>query len=187
MDRMPKEYKIPVYIISMTLAYFAIYLFVLFRKYSLLGSVIGKTIIIYASVVAALSLASLAFFLLKKEIGRIGLIVVYGAQIVISFALLASIVFLKQSSVLIAKAFKIGVFDVYMLVPILGSSPGKGIISLSILSIWFAIVIYLLNHREVKEFMKTKTYPLVNTQKQTVAFIIAYFISLGIISILIGL
>jgi hypothetical protein len=188
MDRMPKEYKIPVYIISMTIAYFCIYLFVLYRKSSLSpSSSVGFAINLYAAVVILFNIIFLVFYLLKRDIGRIGLVVIYILELLLSFVILLSLAFLKTSSVIIANLFRISTFDVYVLVPMLANSARSAAMSLLIFDAWFLVIIVQLLNKDVKQFIKTKTYPLVNTQLATSAFIIGYAISLGVVSVLIKL
>jgi hypothetical protein len=185
---MPKEYKIPVYIILMTLAYFGIYLFILFRKFNLSPiSSVGKAINVYSAIIILLNFVFLLLYLIKYEAGRIGLIIVYGAQVFFSLILLLSIAFLKRSSVIIANIFRISTFDVYVLLPTFANSERSAILALLIFDIWFLVIIYQLSHKDVKEFIRTKTYPLVNTQKVSTLFIFAYAISLAVISLLIKL
>lgn len=188
MDRMPKEYKIPVYIISMTIAYFCIYLFVLYRKSSLSpSSSVGLAIDFYAALFILLNIVLLVLYLMKRDIGRVGLITVYVLELLLSFVIVLSLAFLKTSSPIIANLFKISTFDIYLLVPILANSVRGAVMSLFIFDAWFLVIIVQLLNKDVKEFIKTKTYPLVNTQLATAAFIIGYAISLVLVSVLIKL
>ncbi|MGB9695229.1 MAG: hypothetical protein ACPLZB_04520 [Caldisericaceae bacterium] len=188
MDRMPKEYKIPVYIISMTVAYFCIYLFVFYRKFSLSpASSIGLSINVYAAFVIVLTTFFLALYLRKKEAGRIGLIVIYLLQILFSLCFLLALAFLKNSSVIIANLLRITTFDVYVLVAMLGNSSTGAVTSILIFDAWFLILIYQLSSKQVREFIKAQTYPLVNTQVATVVFVIAYASSLAAVSAIIKL
>lgn len=178
-DRMPKEFKLTIYIIAVELTYFLFYSVDFYMKFR------EKTFFLYAVIFAAIYIFLLAFFTLKKNWARIGLVVLSYVQIIFASALLIILIFFRQSTAFLARLMHIGVFTFYLLLGQLNTTPERGIAALAIIIAWTAIIIKFLMNRETKQYIVTKNYELQNTQRQAVTILTLFFISLGVILFLV--
>lgn len=187
MDRMPKEYKIAIYILFIGLLYFALFSYTLFIRFKIIEHP-ASSIILTISIIIFLIYSILTLLLfLKKEISRILLMITIAINIMVNIVLVFLMVFFKEFAVFVSKTLKVSPFEPYLFMGITRLTPNKTIIISIIEIIWLIYLIYLLNHKELKEFIKAKDYPLVNTQRFTIGIVILLFISLAIIGVLFGL
>ena len=176
MDRMPKEFKIIVYLVVLDLVFIGLFIFKIFDRFHYFS-------ILYAGVtISVIFLLTLLFFLFKKNISRILFLILYSIQSAIFIILILSLVFFKQTVQLFMNVANSGKFDAYLLMAIIFKSRVYGIIALSILLFWSIFTIFLLTRGELVKFLRTKEYPLVNTQKYTISLLALYTVSLLAIS-----
>ncbi|NCO28386.1 MAG: hypothetical protein COX13_00370 [Caldiserica bacterium CG23_combo_of_CG06-09_8_20_14_all_35_60] len=176
MDRMPKEFKIIVYLVVLDLVFIGLFIFKIFDRFHYF-SVLDTGIFI-----SVIFLLNLLFFLFKKNISRILFLILYSIQSAIFIILILSLVFFKQTVQLFMNVANSGKFDAYLLMAIIFKSRVYGIIALSILLFWSIFTIFLLTRGELVKFLRTKEYPLVNTQKYTISLLALYTVSLLAIS-----
>ena len=176
MDRMPKEFKIIVYLVVLDLVFIGLFIFKIFDRFHYF-SVLDTCIIIFI-----IFLLNILFFLFKKNISRILFLILYSIQSAIFIILILSLVFFKQTVQLFMNVANSGKFDAYLLMAIIFKSRVYGIIALSILLFWSIFTIFLLTRGELVKFLRTKEYPLVNTQKYTISLLALYTVSLLAIS-----
>ena len=176
MDRMPKEFKIIVYLVVLDLVFIGLFIFKIFDRFHYF-SVLDTGIFI-----SVIFLLNLLFFLFKKNISRILFLILYSIQSAIFIILILSLVFFKQTVQLFMNVANSGKFDAYLLMAIIFKSRVYGIIALSILLFWSIFTIFLLTRGELVKFLRTKEYPLVNTQKYTISLLALYTVSLLAVS-----
>lgn len=187
MDRMPKEYKIAIYIISIQVIYSLFYFFGLFYKFNRVDSPLKYWIIYFSLFVTLLFLIPLLFFYFKKESGRIWLICNYIFLILFDIFMAISLLFFKETASIISKLLNLDTFTPYLMLATIGMIPNKSFIAFIILLAWSIYTLIILLNREVRIFIKEKNYPLVNTQRYTSFIVFAYFASLVVVTFLINL
>ena len=180
MDRMPKEFKIIVYLVVLDIVFLSLFIFKIFDRFQNLP--IHLTILISGISIVVLFIVILAFFLLKKSFSRILFLILYSIQSIFFIILILGLVFFKQTVEILMRLINSSKFDIYLLVPMVFKSKPNGIIALSILLFWSVFTIFLLTREELVKFLRTKEYPLVNTQKYTVSVLALYIISLLVVS-----
>ena len=169
-DRMPKEYKIALYAIFIGITYFFLYSLVFYGKFKYM-----PFFLISLGVVLLFGVPAL--FLLKKANWARILLGITSAFFALLFAGIAVLlVFFRQSTTLLAKTLHTGVFTFYVLLGQLGTTPDKGAIAAILIAVWNGLVAYLLFHKETRRYTTEKTYPEVDTRKETTAAIIVMFI-----------
>ncbi len=178
-DRMPKEFKLTIYIITVGLTYFLLYSVDFYTKFR------EKTFFLYAVAFAITYIFLLVFLALKKNWARIGLVVLSYVQIIFATALLIALIFFKQSTAFLARVMHTGVFTFYLILGQFNTTPERGTIALAIIITWTAVIIKFLINRETKRYIITKNYELQNTQKQAIIILTLFFISLGVILFLV--
>ncbi len=178
-DRMPKEFKLTIYIITLGLTYLLLYSIDFYAKFR------GRSFFLYTIAFIGIYVFLLVFFALKKNWARIGLIVLSYIQIIFVGILLIAFIFFKQSTAFLAKVMHTGIFTFYFILGQFGTTPEKGIVALAIIIVWTAVIIKFLVNSRTKRYIITKNYELQNTQKQAIIIITLFFISLGAILFLI--
>lgn len=176
MDRMPKEFKIIVYLVVLGLVFIGLFIFKIFDRFQ------NWPILISGISIAVLFIVILAFFLLKKRFSRILFLILYSIQSIFFIILILSLVFFKQTAQIFMNVANSGKLDAYLLMAIIFKSRVYGIIALSILLFWSIFTIFLLTRGELVKFLRVKEYPLVNTQKYTISLLALYTVSLLAIS-----
>jgi hypothetical protein len=172
MDRMPKEFKIIVYFVVLRLVFIDLFVFKMFDRFRYFS-------ILYAGVsISIIFLLTLLLFLFKKDISRILFLVLYGIHSVIFVILISGLIFFKQTVEIAMRLINSSKFDIYLLMSMIFKSRVYGVIAMSILLFWSIFTIFLLTQEELVNFLRTKEYPLVNTQKYTVSLLALYIISL---------
>jgi hypothetical protein len=187
MDRMPKEYKIIVYLTIIHIIYSTFYFAALFFKFAKGNSPLKNYIIVFSLPVIFFFAIMLFLFYKKKALGRFGLIAAYIVEGVVYATFIFGLIFFKDLAKFLARKLSTDIFTFYLILASLGISTLKGIIAFIIMLAWSVYLIYLLAHKEVKKFIKEKTYPPVNTQKYTLLIMSLYFASLVLITFLINL
>jgi hypothetical protein len=187
MDRMPKEYKIAVYILFIGLIYFIVFAYTFYMRFKIVESPVSKYILTISAIIFSIYFFPSILLLLKKEYSLKLLIGITLLNIILN--LLISIVMLNFNSLVLFlnNRYKVGTFTPYLFLGVARLTPER-IIAIMLIEIpWFIYLIYLLRHKETVKFLKTKDYPLVNTQQYTLGIIILLFITLTVISLIFGL
>lgn len=186
MDRMPKEYKIAVYILFIGLIYYVFFSYAMFLRMRTTGSPMTPYTLIFSLPIFLVYFIPSVLFLLKKEISLKILTTVISLNIFVNILLSLGMVYFKEFTTIISN---LGIKEngLLLLMGIARMFPQKVLLVLSLETPWLIYLLYLLNHKETKEFVRTKTYQLVNTQQFTLGIIIILFITLTIIGMLFGL
>jgi len=187
MDRMPKEYKIIVYLTIIHIIYSTFYFVALFFKFAKGNSSLKNYIIAFSLPVIFLFAIMLFLFYKKKALGRLGLITAYVVEGILYATFISGLIFFKDLAKFLARKLSTDIFTFYLLLASLGINTLKGIIAFIIMLAWSIYLIYLLTYKEVKKFIIEKTYPPINTQKFTLLVMSFYFASLVLITFLINL
>ncbi|MGC9072652.1 MAG: hypothetical protein ACP5H0_00650 [Caldisericum sp.] len=187
MDRMPKEYKIAVYILFISLIYFMFFSINLFFRFKVVESSLSKTVIILSLTVLLIYLIPSILLLLRKEISRKILIVITTLNMAFDIFIIELMLNFKSFAFFLTNKYKIRAFTPYIVLGIARLTPEKIIAILLIQIPWLIYLNYLLLHKETKEFLISKEYPPVNTQSYTLGVIILLFLSITIVSIIFGL
>jgi len=109
MDRIPKEFKIIVYLVVLDLVFIGLFVFKIFDRFHYF-SVLDTGIFI-----SLIFLLSLLFFLFKKNIARILFLVLYSIQSAIFIILILSLVFFKQTVQIFMRLINSSKFDIYFM------------------------------------------------------------------------
>jgi len=178
-DRMPKEYKIAMYAIFIGITYFFLYSLVFYGKFKYMPFFLLSLGVVLLFLVPAL------FLLKKANWARIFLGIVSVLFALLFVAITVLLAFFKQGAVLLAKVFHTGAFTFYVLLGQIGTTPDKGVVAAILIAVWNALVAYLLFHRETRKYTIEKTYPEVDTRKETTAAIIVMFIVIAALYVLV--
>ncbi|BAL80866.1 hypothetical protein [Caldisericum exile] len=187
MDRMPKEYKIAVYILFISLSYFVLFSATLFFRFKVVESTLSKPILMLCAIVFLVYLIPSILLLLRKEISRKFLTAIITLNILVNIIITFLMLNFKSFAAFLMNKYKVNAFTPYLVLGIARLTPEKIIAILLIQIPWLVYLIYLLLHRETKEYLKKKEYPLVNNQRYTLGVIILLFITITIVSIIFGL
>ena len=187
MDRMPKEFKCAIYILFIGIVYFIFFAFTLFIRFKIIESSLSSSIAIICTAIFLIYAIPTIFLFLKKEFARKFLLVVVSVNILLNIALALCFYFFKEFAIFISNTFNLGAFTPYLILGVARVTPDKALFILILATIWLFYLLYLLNHKEMKTYIKTKTYQEVNTQLFTIINIVLLFITLGAISFLFGL
>jgi amino acid transporter len=178
-DRMPKEYKIALYAILIGTTYFLLYSLIFYGKFKYL-----PFFLLSLGVVALFGVP--AMFLLKKSNWArvfLGIVSIIFSALFIVIAI--ALIFFKQSTAFLAKSLHTGIFTFYFLLGQVGTTPDKGVVAAILISLWNALVAYLLFHKETRKYTIEKTYPEVDTRKETTISIIILFLVIAFLYVLV--
>lgn len=186
MDRMPKEYKILVYILGISLAYYIVFAYSLYLRFKIVESLLTKYLLVILVLIFIIIL--IPFVLLIKKSPNSTKIAKNSMIFLISLNLLffLSMLFFKEFASFL-ELFKVGAFTPYLAMGIARLSPDRAALMSAIVLPWQIYTLYLINHRETKEYIKSKEYPLVNTQLYTLGILTLLFITITFLSLLYGL
>ncbi len=187
MDRMPKEFKIIIYLTSIHAIYSIFYFAGLFFKFLRVESPVKTLIIYFALIFTLLFLIPLILFFFKNEAGRIWLIIDFILEAVFNLSFAIGLIYFKETASLISRLLSTDFFTPYLILATMGMVPKKSFIAFLVLFVWCIYILVLLFNKDLRKFIKEKEYPAVNTQKYTSTVVFAYFISLAIITFLINL
>lgn len=187
MDRMPKEYKISVYILLIGLVYFVIFSYSLFMRFKIVESSLSKYLVLISIFVLLVYFIPSIMLLRKIEISRNILLTIVALNILVNAILCLLMLNFKSFVIFLTNHNLAGAFTPYLVLGIARLTPEKIIAILLIQIPWLGYLLYLLRHKEVKVFLKTKQYPLVNTQRYTLGVLVLFFICLSLISLIFGL
>ncbi|MEF3244451.1 MAG: hypothetical protein K6343_00485 [Caldisericaceae bacterium] len=186
MDRMPKEYKILVYILGIGLSYYIVFAYNLYLRFKIVESLLTKYLL--AILILFFMIASIPFVLLIKKSPNSTKVAKNIMIFLISLNLLflLSMLFFKESASFIA-LFNVGAFTPYLAMGIARLSPDRAALMSILILPWQIYTLYLINHRETKDYIKSKEYPPVNTQLYTLGILTLLFVTIAFLSLLYGL
>mgnify|MGYP003586294371 FL=1 len=187
MDRMPKEYKCAIYILFIGLVYFVFFAVTLFIRFKIIESSLSNSIAVICAAIFLIYAMPTIFLFLKKEFARKLLLVIVPVNIVLNIALACCFYFFKDFATFVSNTFNLGAFTPYLILGVARVTPDKALFIIILATIWLFYLVYLLNHKETKTYIKTKTYQEVNTQLFTIINIVLLFVTIGAISFLFSL